>query len=221
MSNTWKKFEEYTREVASVIWERPALPERISGVNFDAVIRISDEELVLIEITEEHSLEKVRGDITKIQGIKTNFALQGVFAKAFIVLSKEPTPGMVDMGRDLKVTVLSIDAFSRMALDYPSYINQRRQHSFGSAINPSTGEPDVHQYIPVKYTDQSGHKEYTTLDIANKLKKGEQIILLGEYGTGKSRCTKETFAILSSQKPEESPIALSINLREHWGQARQ
>lgn len=217
MPNNWKKLEEYTRELASVIWSRPATPERISGVNFDAVLRISDEELILIEITEEHSLEKIRGDIAKIQVVKTNYALQGIFAKAFIVLGKQPTPGMVDLGRDSKVTVLSIESFSRMALDYHAYANQRRKSSFGSAINPSTGEPDIHEYIPVTYTDELGRKEYTALDISRKLKKGDQIILLGEYGTGKSRCTKETFEILSTQRPEDSPITFSINLREHWG----
>lgn len=195
------------------------MPERISGVNFDAVAKISEEEVILIEITEEYNLDKIRSDIAKIQPVKTNFLLQGVLAKAFIVLDKEPTPGMFDLGKDSKVTVLSINSFARMAFDFQSYASIRNRLAFGSAINPSTGDPDNHKYIPVDYVDETGRKAYKAKDIAERLAKGDKIILLGEYGTGKSRCTKEAFSIIVENIEKGGKFALSINLREHWGAA--
>ncbi len=193
------------------------MPERISGVNFDAVARISEEEIILIEVTEDHTLDKVRSDLAKIQSVKLNFLQQGVLAKAFIVLRKEPTPGMIDLGRDSRVTVLSINSFARMAFDFQSYASIRNRLAFGSAINPTTGDPDSHSYIPVDYIDEAGRKKYQANDIADKLAKGEKIILLGEYGTGKSRCTKEAFSAISENVQNGGKFALSINLREHWG----
>lgn len=217
--STWKKLEEKTKDLASVIWNRSFAPERISGVNFDSVGRISEEEIILIEVTEEFNLEKIRTDIAKIQSVKMNFLLNGTLAKAFIVLSQEPTPGMYDLGKDSKITVLSIHSFAKMAFDFQGYTTIRNALAFGSAINPTTGAPDKHSYIPVDYIDDSGQKRYLAKDIADKLTKGDKIILLGEYGTGKSRCTKETFAALVNNVDSGGKFALSINLKEHWGAA--
>lgn len=216
MSN-WKKLEEKTRDLASTIWSRPFTQERISGVNFDAVGRISEEEIILIEVTEEYNLEKIRSDISKIQPIKNNYLLHGVLAKAFIVLSKEPTAGMSDLGKDCKITVLCINSFTKMAFDFQSYANIRNNLAFGSAINPATGNPDTYKYIPVDYISENGRRKYQTKEIAEKLSKGDKIILLGEYGTGKSRCTKETFSSIVDNVKNGGKFALSINLREHWG----
>lgn len=215
--STWKKLEEKTRDLAAVIWSRSIQPERISGVNFDAVAHISEEEILLIEVTEEFDLDKIRTDIAKIQAVKINFLQKGILAKAFIILNREPTPGMSELGRDSKVTVLSIFEFTKMAFDFQSYATIRNRLAFGSAINPSTGDPDNHNYIPVEYITENGQKKYRPNDIAEKLSKGEKIILLGDYGTGKSRCTKETFLEISNNVAKGGKFALSINLREHWG----
>lgn len=214
---TWKQLEDQTRKLASIIWKRPASPERIDGVNFDAVLRISEEEMILIEITEEYSLEKIRGDIAKISAIKIRLISEGILAKAYIVLKKEPTPGMVELARAMKISVTSIDNFIKQAFDYASYIELRKDVAFGSAINPTTGEPDKNDYIPVIYTDESGRKKHRIKDICSKLERGDKLVLLGDYGTGKSRCTKEVFEYFYCSTDPEKKFLLSINLREHWG----
>lgn len=214
---SWKQLEDYTRSLASIIWKRPAAPERIGGVNFDAVVHISEEEMVLIEITEEFSLAKVRGDISKISALKMKYASDGVFVRAFIIIAKEPTPGMIELAREVKITVISIDDFIKKAFDYSSYANLRNQVAFGSAINPTTGEADKHEYIPVIYTDETGRKKLNLEDICDKLSRGEKIVLLGDYGTGKSRCTMEIFNLFLRKADQGSKFVLAINLREHWG----
>ncbi|WP_415753241.1 hypothetical protein [Pseudomonas leptonychotis] len=219
MKMDWKQLEGYVRDIASVIWRRAALPERIEGVNFDAVVRVSDDEIILIEITRQFSLDKVREDIAKIKAVKLNFSIKDVFARAYIVLGDEPTPGMVELGLASKVKVVSVSSFIKEAFDYSSYVNMRRRVEFGSAINPSTGEPDQHAYVPVSYLDEAGKKKFTVQDICSRLERGDKIALLGEYGTGKSRCTKEVFDSLSKRFGVGANFVFAINLREHWGAA--
>ncbi|MCP1479406.1 hypothetical protein J2Y88_001717 [Pseudomonas chlororaphis] len=219
MLQSWKKLEDHAREIATIIWHKPAVPDRIDGVNFDAVIRLSDEEIVLIEITEECSLEKIRTDVAKILPVKFNLLSKGVLAKSYIVLKDEPTQGMVDIGKSSKVNVLSIKSFANLAFNYATYISLRNVNSFGSAIDPRTGEPDHHEYIPVTYVDDTQRKVLNVQEISERLTKGEDIVLLGDYGTGKSRCVREAFQLLSEKAAGGASIVFAINLREHWGAA--
>ncbi|MBX8494024.1 NACHT domain-containing NTPase [Pseudomonas cichorii] len=219
MLQSWKKLEDHAREIASIIWHKPAKPDRIDGVNFDAVIRLSDEEVVLIEITEEHSLEKIRTDVAKIVPVKFNLMGQGVLAKSYIVLREEPTQGMLDIGKPQKVNVVSIKTFANLVFNYSNYISLRNSSSFGSAIDPRTGEPDRHEYISVNYVDDTKRKVLNVQDICDRLTKGENIVLLGDYGTGKSRCVREAFQFLSEKAEGGASVVLAINLKEHWGAA--
>jgi hypothetical protein len=217
--HSWKKLEEHVRDIAAVVWRKPALADRIDGVNFDAVIRLSEEEFVIIEITENCSLDKVRTDVAKIAPVKFSLLAQGVLAKSYIVMRDEPTQGMIDVGKSHKINVVSLKTFSVLAFDYPSYVNLRNNRAFGSAIDPSTGDPDKNDYIPVNYVDETERKILDVHAVSERLKRGEHIVLLGDYGTGKSRCVKEAFQLLSEQCIGAASVVFAINLREHWGAA--
>jgi hypothetical protein len=217
MGKSWTNLENYARAIASIMWIKEAIPERIDGVNFDGVIRISDEEIVLIEVTEEHNLAKIRGDIAKISAIKMRFASEMIVARAYIILKNEPTPGMVDLGKSNKISVLSVANFSKQAFNFAGYETLRSKIAFGSSINPATGESDQHEYIPVHYTDTEKGKEFSVAEIVGKLRNNEKILLLGDYGTGKSRCVREAFHELAKDVSISSAFVFAINLREHWG----
>lgn len=216
MDIEWKKLEDQVRDLASIIWSRPAASRKIQGTAFDAVIEVSEEEIILIEVTKNMTLDKVRNDIYRHRGVKLNYAAESVLAKCFIILSEEPTSAMIELGQCSKVKVISISEFIREAFDYRTYVNVRKDLIFGSAINPTTGKPDNHDFVPVKYQDESG-RYYTVEDLAQKLRRRDKIILLGDYGTGKSRCTREVFNRLSDNFKGVSEFVLSVNLREHWG----
>ncbi|SDF70051.1 hypothetical protein SAMN05428966_11970 [Massilia sp. PDC64] len=216
MSASWKTLEYYVRHIAEVMWEVPFLPERIDGVNFDAIGRVSDEEIIVLEITEEHNLDKVRNDAAKILAFKMRMAAQSIVVRAFIVLKGEPTPGMVDIGKPDKIRVMSAASFSQQAFDFKNYVSTRLAGTFGSSIDPITGKPDPNSYIPVSYISHSG-KSLSVSDVCVKLARKNRIVLLGEYGTGKSRCVREAFNVLSSSFEDASAYPLAINLREHWG----
>lgn len=57
MAGNWRKLEERVRSLASLQWKSPCSPEHIDGVDFDGVIRLSDE-IILIEVSKERTLEK-------------------------------------------------------------------------------------------------------------------------------------------------------------------
>ncbi|MBB4515856.1 NACHT domain-containing protein [Paraburkholderia fungorum] len=217
MDKSWRSLEHYVRSLGQILWQRPVNPDRIDGVNFDGVARIGDDEIVLLEITEEHSLDKIRTDVAKIAPVKLRLAAQSIVARAYIVLSSEPTQGMVDVGKEHKIHVMSARTFAQQAFDFPAYESSRVDSAFGSAIDPITGQPDSNEYIPVTYSLAGESKPLSVQDICEKLSKKNRLVLLGEYGTGKSRCVRESFRILAKNYRNASAYPLAINLREHWG----
>lgn len=217
MKKNWKNLEVHVADLARAMWKRPVSSDRLHGVNFDSVIRISEEEIVILEVTEEFSLEKIRGDVTKIAPVKIHLSADSIIVRGYIVLSKTPTQGMRDIGKPHKIKVLSIAEFEQEAFDFTSYQNNRSSRAFGSAVDPVTGKSDIFDYIPVSYIDRHSSKRYSINDVAESLSQGKRIVLLGEYGTGKSRCAKELFLRLASGYREASSYPLAINLREHWG----
>lgn len=217
MNNSWQKLQTYVLDLAATLWGRPAIPDRIDGVNFDGVIRASEEEIVLIEITEEHSLSKIRTDVAKIGAVKLRLSAQSVVARSYIVMSTEPTQGMKDAGSAHKIKVVSLRDFETEVFDYHAYVSARQQKPFGSAVNPTTGQPDAFAYIPVTYLSNPGNKPTDLTALQRRLCNGTKIVLLGDYGTGKSRCVKELFELLAADPRESGGYPMAINLRDHWG----
>ena len=216
MKKSWKNLESHVKSICEIIFERPSKPDRINGVNYDNVVRISDDLIAIVEVTEEHNLNKVRTDAAKIYATKLGMAAQGIVVRAYIIMKDEPTQGMVDIGAGSgNIKVQSVKAFIKEAFDFESYQTARKSNAFGSSIDPITGLPDGNMYIPVSYN--SGNDNITINEICKNLERNKRIVLLGEYGTGKSRCVREAFQILASNYEQASAYPIAINLREHWG----
>lgn len=86
MSRNWKQLEDHVRGIAELRWKTACKPEHLHGVDVDGVVRVSDSEIVLIEITKERNLEKVRSDLNKLLPIRTNLSVQGIICRCYIVL---------------------------------------------------------------------------------------------------------------------------------------
>jgi energy-coupling factor transporter ATP-binding protein EcfA2 len=216
MAATWKNLEEYVRAIASLKWGAPCKPEHLNGVDFDGVVRISDDEIILIEITKERTLQKVRDDLNKIKPSKLQFAIEGVICRGYIILEEEPTLSMDEAGRDSHIKVCSAAEFSRGFFDFQSYDSLRRSFPFGSAVDSRTGANDSREFIHVNYTETEGSKKYKLESIASSLQRGQNIVLTGDFGTGKSRCVREVYELLRSRTRESGAFPLAINLRDHW-----
>ncbi len=113
----------------------------------------------------------------------------------------------------------SIGQFFDSLLGLHRYIHARLQVPFGSAVNLYSGEPDKTRYVPVTYVSQNG-EDYTVDRIASDLISGRTVVLVGDYGSGKSRCIQEVFEVLFSGQGDHFRNPIAINLRENWGLKR-
>ncbi len=213
----WKNLEETVRSIATRIWDAPAVSRTINEVQIDCVVEVRDDYWCLVEITKENTLEKVRKDIAKLTALNFSLMGKGIYTEKYIILSETPTNSMRTTGRESRVTVLSVEEFEKKWFDYNNYIFARSQQSFGSVINIENGLPEDGIYIPVTYNDVKTGEKYDINQIAKKLEKGSKIILKGSFGTGKSRCVKQLFDVLSVKHNDFPIYTLAVNLREHWG----
>ena len=222
MARTWASFEDRVRDVASLIWGRRPSPENIGGVAIDAALHVDPQLSILIEITEKRDLGKVREDVAKIVTAQNALFAKRILARSFCVVDASTvTEGMVEAGLAASVKVLTIADFTKIFFDFPTYATARLQAPFGSAVNPITGEKDDTDYVPVRYRVDGSQFEIGTKEIAGHLQEGRHIVLLGEYGSGKSRCIRETFRHMCGQESADvlcKPFA--IDLRDAWGLRR-
>ncbi len=210
----WQDVEDQVRRIAELHWNAPCRPEDIDGVKFDAVIRVSSDEMVAIEITKEDNLGKLRGDVNKLSGLRfANFNRQ-VFTRCYFVTEHE-TSSLKAFGASQHVNVLSAEEFAEMFLGTRDYNFQRPLKDFGSSVDPVTGLPDTAKYTPIRYVREHDASRMTSSDVATLISSGRKIVLLGEFGSGKSRCIREVFEQLKPHS-QISPT-LAINLRENWG----
>jgi len=210
----WQDVEDQVRRIAELHWNAPCKAEPVDGVKLDAVIRPSPDEMIIIEITKEDNLGKLRGDINKLSGIRfSNFNRQ-IFTRCYFITAGD-THSLKEFGASQNVVVLTVDDFMEHFLGARQYSYQRSQREFGSSVDPETGDPDSSSYIPIHYTDGEGVKKYTPETIAAGIQSGEKYILVGEFGTGKSRCIREVFSKINVNE-NKIPV-LAINLRENWG----
>ena len=211
--DTWQELEKKIIRIAEVAWCSQAMPETINGVKCDCVIKIKADYWVIIEVSKSNTLEKLRTDLSKIATVRPFLFLQNIYAECYF-LAEKPNPSLLESGKGYNVEVHSPNSFSAKFLGSSQYLSERVLKPFGSAVDPDSGEVDRSKYVDTKYVGIDG-LGWTVSDICNKLKCGKKIILLGEFGSGKSRCLMEVFKELSSEEHYFLPIA--INLRDNWG----
>ena len=217
---TWNNLEDRVREIAAHIYGYSCKAERVAGVDIDAVVRIDREIVILIEVTERRDLQKTRDDVIKLQTAKTALLAQGILARCFCVVNGSVTDGMVEAGKPHNINVLSLDDFTKQFFDFDRYRTAREAAAFGSAVNPLTGKKDDTQYVSVTYRVDGAKADISSSKIAEYLKAGRKIILLGEYGSGKSRCIKEVFSEIAKTSSSDMMFPVAIDLRESWGLRR-
>lgn len=216
---TWQELENKVREIACLRWDCNATTETIAGVKCDCVLKPSSSEWILVEVTKERDIEKVRADVIKLQTVMFQQFYRFVMCKCYVVLESTPTDAMRAAGAESNVKVMSISEFQNEFFNYSSYVYVRSQKQFGSLINLVTGEPEKNVYINVSYRDKQTGQDYYITDIIELLKKGRKVVLMGDFGLGKSRCIKQLFDSIA-RDTVGNPYVFAINLRDHWGLKR-
>ena len=216
---TWKEFENKVRNIASLRWDCVSTTETIAGVKCDCVLKPSSDEWILVEITQERNIEKVREDIRKLHTVRFQQFYNFIVCKCYVVLEQTPTDSMRAAGEESHIKVMSVEEFQDEYFNYSNYVYVRSQKQFGSLINLVTGEPERNVYINVSYRDKQSGQDYYISDIIELLNKGRKIVLIGDFGLGKSRCIKQLFDSISGNGVG-NPYVFAINLRDHWGLKR-
>ena len=194
-------------------------PEDIAGVKCDCVIHLEEGSVVLVEISRETTIDKLRTDLAKFNTLRPHFFQRNVFPRCYFITLGAPTPSMIAAGQAAYVTVQSIGQFLDSMLGLVEYTSLRQRAPFGSAVDLYSGEPDTNKYVPVHYVSSTG-EHYDTSKIASKLVAGQTIVLIGDYGSGKSRCVKEVFDVLTKTRNQHYRNTIAINLRDNWGLKR-
>lgn len=217
MTASWKSFEAYVRAISALRYGVPCLNEHVAGVDVDGVLNISADEKVLVEMTENVTLEKVRADVLKISAVRLAQLQAGVSCKGFVVLNGEPTSSMTELGTASHVSVLSISAFENAFFNFQAYTRLRSDLPFGSAVDSETGLNDTRRYVGVSFKEKDTGKAHDVKSICSELINGKKIVVTGDYGTGKSRLVREVFFLLKESVRDAGAYPLAINLRDHWG----
>ncbi len=211
--STWQDLEREVRQLAEVIWGGNALAETINGVKCDCVLKNRSDYWVLVEISKENTLDKLRTDLAKFASIRPYLFLKNIYTECHFV-TPEHFPSLRETGEGQNVAVHSPKDFFSKYLGSTQYLSERERAPFGSAVDPDSGETDSTSYVPIRYTTEKGEL-WGSEKIASAVASGKKIILLGEFGSGKSRCLMEIYRQLANS--ESSIFPLAINLRDNWG----
>jgi hypothetical protein len=220
MRPRWKTVEEQVRDIASRLYGKPCEPGRIAGNDLDGIIDIAADQKALFEITVNTTLEKVRNDLNKLAIARTALFSQNILVRGFVVIDRPPTVAMTDAAKELNLTVMSKSRLAQQFLDFGRYKATREISTFGSAVDPFSGKRDTVPYVPVTYIGRESRKTYTVEQISEMLLEGKNLVLLGEYGSGKSRCINEIFLELSKEWDLTFQFPIAVNLRDCWGLRR-
>jgi hypothetical protein len=218
-TKTWQDLELLVRIIAENLFNCMAEQKYINGIKCDAVLEIERDRVILIEISKTNTLEKMRTDLAKFATLKQYYALKNIYAKCMFICESDLHPSIIETAKGLYVEAMTIYQFADKLFNFRDYEYQRNQYPFGSAVDPITGEDDKTKYVPVKYF-LNDNKEASIDEIVDMLLKGKNIILIGEYGSGKSRCLRELFKLLSMKTSIYYKFPIHINLKENWGLKR-
>lgn len=216
----YKQLEEMIQSIAYSIWNTTPQKVQENGINHDTVVKIKPDHWIVIETSVRNDLDKIREDLTRLVLTKNILLGRSIYCECYFVSEKDISLNVKNTGKESHINIISIKEFQNMFFNFGSYSNVRMRQAFGSSIDPHTGEIDKNQYIKVKYTDSDSGKHFSIEEIGNLLIKGSRIILIGDYGTGKSRCQKEVFLYLSKLTEDEFKYPISINLKDNWGLKR-
>lgn len=216
---TWQELEAIVRSGAEAKFGARARAETIAGVKCDCVIDLQNGSVVLIEISKEKTLTKLRTDLAKFNVLRPFYFGKQIFPRCHFITLDEPTEALIESGKVNRVEVQSISQFLNYLFGTLRYSTVRRTRPFGSAVDIYSGQPDETKYVKVSYFDEVG-TAFTTERIAEELLKNRTIVLIGDYGAGKSRCVKELFELLYFQQKENYRHTIAINLKDNWGLKR-
>ena len=224
---TPEEFESSVRRIARYLWPSAHGAARIiNGQERDGYFE-TEECKYIIEATCDRKKAKAEKDANKIKNLiqaernKDEKPIVG-----YIITKDDPTAEQVDIVRSIKnkanviINILSFSQFESKIVDIEDYIRLRNEYKFGSIYDPASGKySDDLKYIDGTAKDLNDNV-WSADQIARYIAQGKGVVLIGDYGVGKSMTLREVFRILVKlyKSRETNKFPVYINLREHQKQ---
>lgn len=195
----------------------------------DGIARLRDVTHLLM-VTTSTRLDKVQGDVKKLQSAETIERTRAVAVSKWLITEKQLDAQHIEYARKFNVIAITLDQFQRRFFDSARYLRLRNQWAFGSARDPSTDSiniaDDAYVVLPMRISTESSPSKIgqrTSINvqqISQRLLAGELVVLRAPFGSGKSLTTREVFRHLAglNRNDPSAPVPLALNLREHWGE---
>ena len=229
-------FEDQVRRVAEAVWRLESggcQPEWYRGDpilhELDGIARLP-EATHLLMVTADTKLSKVKDDVAKLNSAEKQERKSSAAIKKWLITEKQLNAEHINHARGHGVEILTLRQFRDRFFNGRDYLAKRRNAAFGSSRNLRDGSITIpeDEYVDLPMTVEvlpsSGARpsEYSgvTLDeVADRVKQGSTVILLGPFGAGKSLTARQVFLQLTKEylDSQGNIVPVVVNLREHWG----
>jgi hypothetical protein len=220
-------FEEEVRRVARSLYQgnEAGGSVTIDGLERDGVF-VTEDLVVAIEATRSRGKAKAEKDCGKLRDLVTKLSRKypDKAVKGLFITSEDPTSeqNAVAGKAGPQIASMSFATFEARLVDVNQYVSARRQYFFGSALDPVTQDGNVQgKYINtevVKLPEKT--QAFSLQKIRQSLDAGAKIVLLGDFGIGKSMALREIFLSYARDRlaGRDQSTMLHLNLRDHQGQ---
>lgn len=218
MATAWKSLEDEVRKIAETIWGVPFQSCVVHGRQIDAYAEIDSGHSIAIEVTTEKNVAKIQGDLNKLIHVQgANFLQHRRMTDCFCVTSYVPTTAMINVCASQNMVIESADQFRTRFLPFKEYYESRSSKPFGSAVDPQTGLKDQKDYVVVQFLNEDGSVFGDIRRLQERIQSSKKAVLIGEYGTGKSKSFERLFELLAQEAWETYRFPVAIDLRRCWG----
>ena len=219
------QFEDEVRNIARSIYSNSLGQgsQLVDGRERDGIFW-NGEVYTVIEATTSKAKQKAAEDSKKTNDLVGRLRREGHMARGLLVTLHEPTTEQKEAVKKHERTtkVISFDELRSLLFDAQAYINNRSKKRFGSVYDHVDHNYDVPLTDFVEPTLEVLDTGYlgSVHEITQKIFSAQRLVLIAEYGVGKSMLLRHIFyqLVRSFREKQHFRTPIAINLREHLGQ---
>jgi len=223
-----RQFEQDVRRVARLLWSDGAFSgaEILDGRERDGIFETRDAVNIIestISTRKDKAVEDAKKTAEAVQKLRKSNTKH---VNGWLVTLQEPTADQRTATAKFghSVRLVGFEQFRSLLFNGSEYLRCRRVYRFGSVADPITRSAltEVENYVPI---DLYSEAQQTKIDqdlLATAIEQGDatRVVLLGEYGAGKSVTLRSLYLKLDKLyvKNKIHTIPIYLNLRDHTGQ---
>ena len=219
-----ENFENEVRRIARQLWPAAQFggARIVGGRERDGIFE-TEESIHLVEATTSSRKAKAEEDCKKLSELFRSYRskVHDRAIRRWFITRAEPTAEQRAVATRFEVIAMSFSQFQSKLIDSKSYLSARDQYHFGSVRDPATGTPSpAIDFIPLDLSPVSAIIPTDLTGLLEKLHLGGRLVLLGDFGAGKSMTLRYLYRQLrlAHLKGETPRFPVFINLRDHYGQ---